>query len=107
MTATLIFGGTFDPVHYGHVRSAKALCDQFDDAKVVMIPCQIPPHRPQPAAPGEDRLRMLELATENEPDITVDDIELKREGKSFTFDTLAEYRAKVGEQPLYFVPVGR
>ena len=49
MTSTLIFGGTFDPVHNGHIRSARLLLDFFEEARLVMIPCQVPPHRPQPA----------------------------------------------------------
>lgn len=103
MTATLIFGGTFDPVHFGHVLSARALGECFDDARVVMIPCQVPPHRSQPAVKARHRLKMLELAVAEEPMITVDDCELKREGKSFTFDTLSMYRAQLPDTPLCFV----
>lgn len=102
MTSTLVFGGTFDPVHFGHLRSALALLACFDEARLVMIPCQIPPHRPQPAASAIDRLEMLRLAA-GETDLEVDDCELKREGPSFTFDTLTAYRQSVGESPLYFV----
>ena len=103
MTVTLVFGGTFDPVHIGHLRSAKALLARFDDAKLVMVPCQIPPHRPQPAASAQQRLAMLELATAAADNIGVDDIELKREGKSFTFDTLSAYRQQAGDTSLCFV----
>ena len=103
MTATLIFGGTFDPVHFGHLRSALALLDLFDDAQLVMIPCQIPPHRPQPAADEKHRLNMLNLAVEEERSITIDDCELRREGKSFTFDTLRMYRKRWPDAPHYFV----
>ena len=103
MTVTLIFGGTFDPVHFGHLRSALALLDLFDDAQLVMIPCEIPPHRPRPAANGKHRLNMLNLAVEEERSIVIDDCELRREGESFTFDTLRMYRKRWSDAPLYFV----
>lgn len=103
MTPTLVFGGTFDPVHNGHIRSAKALLKEFKDAKLVMIPCQIPPHRPQPIASAQARLAMLNLAVEGDAQISVDDCELEREGKSLTVDTLTAYREAEPEAALYFV----
>ena len=63
MIPTLVFGGTFDPVHLGHTGSASALINVFGDARVVMVPCKLPPHRPVPSAAGDDRLTMLHLAT--------------------------------------------
>ena len=103
MTATLIFGGTFDPVHFGHLRSAHRVLELFREAKLVMIPCQIPPHRSQPAVHGKHRLNMLNMAVGEERSITVDDCELKRIGKSYTFDTLKIYRKRWPETPLYFL----
>ena len=103
MTATLIFGGTFDPVHFGHIGSARSLLDFFDEARLVMIPCKVPPHRPQPAVNGLHRANMLNLAVSDDQMIWVDDCELHREGKSFTFDTLRLYRARFPDAPLFFV----
>ena len=103
MTSTLIFGGTFDPVHYGHIRSARLLLDFFEEARLVMIPCQVPPHRPQPAVNAWHRANMLNLAVSEDQMICVDDCELHREGKSFTFDTLKLYRARFPDEPLFFV----
>ena len=103
MTTTLIFGGTFDPVHFGHILSARALLEYFHDARLVMIPCQIPPHRAQPAAQGKHRLNMLKMAVEKEKYITIDDCELKREGKSYTYDTLKMFRKRLPDKGIYFV----
>ena len=103
MTATLVFGGTFDPVHLGHIGSARALIEDIGDARVVMVPCKLPAHRPVPSATAEDRLMMLQLATEGSP-IEVDGRELPRQGTSYTADTLSEYRAELGgDAPLVFV----
>ena len=103
MTTTLIFGGTFDPVHYGHLCSARSLLGLFHDAQLVMIPCQIPPHRSRPVVHAKHRLIMLNKAVGEERSIIVDDCELKRKGLSYTFDTLKIYRELRPEAPLYFV----
>ena len=62
-----IFGGTFDPVHYGHLRSALEVKDIFGLDEVRLIPCADPPHREQPAATADMRLQMLELAIQSQP----------------------------------------
>ena len=103
MTTTLIFGGTFDPVHNGHIRSARTLLDFFEEARLVMIPCQVPAHRPQPEVNAWHRANMLNLAVSDDQMIFVDDCELHREGKSFTFDTLKLYRAQFPDEPLFFI----
>ncbi len=104
MSATLIFGGTFDPVHVGHIRSAQALVNLFQATDLYLVPCQIPPHRPEPAATPADRLNMLRLAATGLDNIFVDDCELDRCGKSYTYDTLKMYRTSAGEKhPLMFI----
>lgn len=104
MSATLIFGGTFDPVHVGHIRSAQALVNLFRAADLYLVPCQIPPHRPEPAATPADRLNMLKLAAKGLDNIFVDDSELNRYGTSYTYDTLKMYRTSAGEKhPLMFI----
>ncbi|MBO6558549.1 MAG: nicotinate-nucleotide adenylyltransferase [Pseudomonadales bacterium] len=102
MTLKLVLGGTFDPVHVGHVNSACALMGLFSDCQVVLVPSKIPPHRDTPSASPEQRLKMLQLASEEVLGLSCDDCELRREGSSFTIDTLAGYRAEAGDQPLIF-----
>ena len=103
MISTLIFGGTFDPVHIGHLRSARALADIFPASRLVFVPCKLPVHRPEPGASAEDRLAMLNLAIEGEKAFSCDDCELQRDGYSYTFDTLRHYRLDLGEASLIFV----
>lgn len=97
----LMYGGTFDPVHCGHLRSALELTQRLPIQRVHWIPCQVPPHRPQPQASGQDRLAMLHLATADEPLFYVDDRELRRAGPSWSVETLEALRADYGpSQPL-------
>lgn len=96
MKKIAILGGTFDPVHIGHLRSAVELREQLGCDQLRLIPASIPPHRRQPVAAAEHRLRMLQLATADEPGLVVDDRELKRAGPSYTYDTLRELRAELG-----------
>ena len=102
--ALAVFGGTFDPVHFGHIASAVAVSEALGDIRVVMVPCQLPPHRSEPGASPADRVRMLELALAETSNVEVDARELDREGPSYTFDTLRSLRAEIGPQcPLVFV----
>jgi len=95
LSATGIFGGTFDPIHYGHLRTALELKSLLDLAKVHIVPCADPPHRTAPMSDGALRLRMVEAAIRNEPGFVADDRELKRAGVSYTIDTLASFRAEL------------
>lgn len=95
-----IFGGTFDPVHYGHLRSALEVKEAFNLAEVRLIPSSVPPHRPQPAATATMRLEMLELAVKNQPGLTIDTRELYRAGQSYMVDTLNSLRAEFPDQRL-------
>lgn len=104
MNSTLVFGGTFDPVHRGHIESVCAVARLLGDVDVYLVPCQVPAHRPTPAASPEDRLKMLQLAVASQDRIFIDDCELRREGTSYTVDTLLGYRERVGESgPLLFL----
>jgi nicotinate-nucleotide adenylyltransferase len=98
-----IFGGTFDPVHNGHLRSALEVLQQFDLDHIRLIPSARPPHREQPQATPEQRLMMLHLAVKNSQSFVVDDRELKREGPSYTVDTLTSLRAEFPDTPLYLI----
>ncbi|MDD5580439.1 MAG: nicotinate-nucleotide adenylyltransferase [Methylobacter sp.] len=95
-----IFGGTFDPVHYGHLRSAVEVKDIFGLAEIRFIPGANPPHREQPAAMAIMRLQMLELAIKNQPGLTCDTRELEREGYSYTVDTLKSLRQEFPRKSL-------
>lgn len=95
-----ILGGTFDPVHVGHLRAAIEMRDALDLAEVRLLPAHVPPHRPQPAASAEHRLALLRLAVRGVPGIRIDERELGRAGPSYTVDTLSELRAELGARPL-------
>jgi nicotinate-nucleotide adenylyltransferase len=83
-----LFGGTFDPVHLGHVHLARLAVEMLDLNEVRFIPCRISPHKTDriPSSP-EDRLKMLEIATVDLPWAVVDDLELRRDGVSFSWQT--------------------
>lgn len=104
MTVTLVFGGTFDPVHAGHVGLSRSLLQSFGDAELSLVPCKIPVHRGMPSAPAGHRYEMLMIAVRDEPGLRVDDCELRREGESYTIDTLTAYREDLGaDASLVFV----
>jgi len=98
-----ILGGTFDPVHFGHLRPALDVAEQLGLDHIRLIPSARPPHRPQPVATPEQRLTMLELATKNSGWFVVDDRELHREGASYTVDTLLSLRQDFLDSPIYLL----
>jgi nicotinate-nucleotide adenylyltransferase len=100
VSAIGLFGGTFDPIHYAHLRLAEEIADVFELRQVRLIPTAVPPHRDQPAASPEHRLAMARLAAAGNPRLAVDQRELSRAGISYTVDTLTEVRAEVGRTPL-------
>lgn len=95
-----IFGGTFNPVHWGHVRTALEIKNTLSLDRMLMIPCGIPPHRQRPGASSEARMEMLKLAIEGFPELEADDRELKRNGPSFSIDTLQSLHDELPEQSL-------
>ena len=95
-----IFGGTFDPVHYGNLRTAFELWQLLRLAEVRFLPSGNPPHREQPLASADLRLRMVRAAVAGEPAFTVDDREIRRSGVSYSVDTLAELRAEYPRRSL-------
>ncbi|ADJ27420.1 nicotinate-nucleotide adenylyltransferase [Nitrosococcus watsonii] len=98
-----IFGGTFDPVHFGHLRPALDLLERLSLAEIRFIPCRHPPHRQWPVASSEQRLTMLRLAIAGESRFRVDERELARAGPSYMVDTLASLRAEQGNVPLCLI----
>jgi nicotinate-nucleotide adenylyltransferase len=95
-----ILGGTFDPIHYGHLRPAAQVLLALDLAEIRFIPTARPPHRKSPEASYEHRLRMVELAVAPHERLHVDDRESRIAGPSYTVLTLESLRAELGEQPL-------
>lgn len=99
-----ILGGTFDPIHYGHLRSALEVKDIFGLAEVRLIPCANPPHREQPAVTAKMRLQMLELAIKDQPGLKIDTRELDRhdlhQAPSYMVDTLKSLRQEFLTEPL-------
>ena len=92
-----VFGGTFDPIHNGHLRSALELAESLHLAEVRMMPSATPPHRGCPAASPERRAAMLELAVAGEPLLGCDRRELGRDGPSYAVDSLIELRRELGQ----------
>jgi nicotinate-nucleotide adenylyltransferase len=98
-----IFGGTFDPVHYGHLRTAFELYQLLRLPEVRFMPAGNPPHRETTFASNALRLRMVEVAIAGQPGFTLDDRELRRSGPSYSVDTLGELRAEYPQRPLCLV----
>ena len=94
-----ILGGTFDPIHFGHLRLALELYQAFDLEHIRVIPCYQPVHRKLPTASPEDRLAMVKRAAASESAFKIDDCEIKRKGPSYTIDTLLELRKKAPQMP--------
>ncbi|NLY14919.1 MAG: nicotinate-nucleotide adenylyltransferase [Gammaproteobacteria bacterium] len=99
-----ILGGTFDPVHIGHLRSAIEVLESCGLDEVRLIPGAVPPHRATPQVGAQQRLDMVRLAVEGVPGLSVDDRELRRQGPSWTIDTLLSLRQELpADTQLYFI----
>ncbi|HEX4882560.1 MAG TPA: nicotinate-nucleotide adenylyltransferase [Casimicrobiaceae bacterium] len=98
-----LLGGTFDPVHYGHLRAADAVRRTLGLAEVRLFPAGDPPHRAAPVATASHRVAMLELALPEFPGLVLDAREIARPGKSYTVLTLAELRAEDPMRPLALI----
>ncbi|MEW9900395.1 nicotinate-nucleotide adenylyltransferase [Chitinivorax sp. PXF-14] len=96
-----VFGGTFNPIHYGHLRIAQELADAARLERLHLIPTGEPPHRDSPSVESRHRLAMARLAAQGNAAFLVDDREVARDGLCYTVDTLTELRAEYGpERPL-------
>ena len=103
MSPVGIFGGTFDPVHYGHLRTVQHVQMELALAKVLFVLSARPPHRTPPAAEVTHRRNMLALALADYPSFTLDDRELHRAGPSYSVWTLRALRAEYGLRPLCLI----
>jgi nicotinate-nucleotide adenylyltransferase len=95
-----IYGGTFNPIHYGHLRTAIEVREIFGLDELRLLPCAQPAHREIPEVSSEQRLQMLQLAIAGTPELQIDTRELERTGTSYMIDTLAAIRAEVVQEPV-------
>ena len=100
-----LFGGTFNPIHMGHVRAALKVKEEFALDKINFIPSALPPHKETKGMlDASDRCQMTRLAVESYPDFSVSDIELKRSGPSYTIDTVRYFKNKIPvSTPCYLI----
>ena len=100
-----IFGGTFDPIHDGHLQLAQNARAQFSLDKVIFVPAYRPPHKQEllSLTPAQDRYEMVRLAIEGEPFLELSDCEFKRKGISYTFDTLSEFEKKYPHATFFLI----
>jgi len=100
-----LFGGTFNPIHYGHLRSAEEVAEALDLDQIWFIPAALPPHKSRADVTSfEVRLALTRLAVGRHPRLKVSDVEGRRPGKSYTIDTLHHFREEFGPQgELYFI----
>ncbi|WP_110687522.1 nicotinate-nucleotide adenylyltransferase [Salinicola aestuarinus] len=101
-----MLGGTFDPVHLGHLRSAVELREALALDTVHMIPVHVPPHRQAPGVSSMHRLKMLAEGIGDTPGLVADDREIRRSGHSYSVDTLASLRERYGEEARLVMAVG-
>lgn len=104
--AVAFMGGTFDPVHNGHLRTALEIRELLGLDEIRLIPCHLPVHREQPGCSSEDRLAMVELAVAGEPGLRVDAREIRSPGPSYSLMTLQSLRAELGERPPLIMVMG-
>lgn len=98
-----VFGGTFDPVHFGHLRPALEVLQGLQLQEIRWIPCRQPPHRDMPIVDSCLRVEMLETAIKDVKGMHVDTREIEREGPSYMVDTLESLRNETGDTPLYLL----
>jgi nicotinate-nucleotide adenylyltransferase len=103
MSRVGVMGGTFDPIHLGHIAAAEAAMECAHLDRVLFVPSAEPPHRGAAEAPAEDRLAMSRLATDGDPRFEVSDVEVRRGGKSYTADTLEELHRMLPHDELLLI----
>ena len=98
-----IYGGTFNPVHYGHLRTALEIKNLLGLSELRLVPCRLPPHKDEPDVSAEQRFKMLQLAVSRCSGMLADPCELEREGPSYMVDTLAQLKQKLPSETLILI----
>ena len=98
-----IYGGTFNPVHYGHLRTALEIKNLLGLSELRLVPCRLPPHKDEPDVSAEQRLEMLQLAIAGCSGMLADPCELEREGPSYMVDTLAQIKQNLSDDTLVLI----
>lgn len=98
-----LFGGSFDPIHLGHLRIAEDVREYFSFEKVVFVPSHLSPLKHAHSASPEDRLRMLNLAITDNPHFEISDYEIKKVGRSYTVETISFFKGSLGYNPGFVV----
>jgi nicotinate-nucleotide adenylyltransferase len=98
-----IYGGTFDPIHHGHLILAREARERLGLEKIIFVPAAISPFKDLPVANAQDRVRMLRAAITNEPGFAMDEVELHRPGPSYTIDTIEEFRTREPEAEIFLL----
>ncbi len=101
-----LFGGTFNPVHIGHLRCAEEIREQFALHRIVFVPSFMPPHKKEPGVAPQHRCAMARLAIDGNPCFELSDIELRREGNSYSCDTIGHFRGAASPGSELFFIIG-
>lgn len=101
-----ILGGTFNPIHLGHLMIAEMALEAFQLNRVIFVPAKNPPHKEEDVIAAEDRLKMVEMAVFDNPNFVVSDVEMKREGKSYTIDTVTYFQEVYGHDVTFYFVAG-
>jgi nicotinate-nucleotide adenylyltransferase len=102
-----LFGGTFNPIHWGHLRAAEEIREYFNLEKIIFIPAKIPPHKNgELIISPEHRLQMLKLAIHNNPSFTISDFEIRRNCTSYSIFTIEYFKKKLGLKTALFFLMG-
>lgn len=100
-----ILGGTFNPIHLGHLILAEEAREKLGLDKIIFVPAYLPPHKDNGGViiPAEERLSMVRLAIKGNPAFSVSDLEIRRGGRSYTIDTVRQFRARFPKHKLFFI----
>ena len=102
-----LFGGTYNPIHNGHLMVAEQVCRHFSLDRLYIIPCRLPPHKhPAFLASASHRVRMIERALPDDDRYRISLVEVDRSGPSYTIDTVTHFNALMGKRAVLFLPLG-
>jgi nicotinate-nucleotide adenylyltransferase len=102
-----LFGGTFNPIHRGHLWAASEVIKRFNLDQIFLIPAALPPHKTSgPVAKADDRLKMINLAISDLSGLTVSDVELNRPGPSYTIDTIRHFKHTLAQEARIYLIMG-